>query len=169
MTDAAEPATTAADVIRSIILTATDRLITTQPAAIQDAPDGVHQHRTSVRRLRSLLAAFRDHLDEPAAQDLRVRFKEWGRQLGVARDVEVQTDVAEAALDALGIDDTDIRTRLVDAEREEYARAHARLCDLFDAPRSVARMAALEQFAVDPTTAAAAERACGRLDGGRAA
>jgi CHAD domain-containing protein len=147
---------TADDVIRSIILTTADHLITTQSAAIADAPDGVHQHRTHVRRLRSVLAGFRDHLDEAAARDLRVQFSEWGQQLGVVRDFEVQADVAASAMDDLGIDDPAMRARLVDAEREAHATAHMRLCELHDGPRSIARMAALEAFAADPPLTAKA-------------
>ncbi|GAA1944914.1 CHAD domain-containing protein [Microbacterium deminutum] len=155
--------TTADDVIRAIIQFAADRLITSQPGAIQDIPDGVHQHRTSVRRLRSVLAAFRDFLDEPAAQDLRVQFAEWGHQLGVVRDVEVRADVAAAAMDDLGIDDPVMRVRLVETEHEEYARAHARLCELYDGPRSSARMTALEEFASDPVAAVDADAPPDRL------
>ena len=99
MTDPADEGRpgTADDVIRSIIRTTADNLIATLPAAIEDAPDGVHQHRTHVRRLRSVLAALRDHLDEAAVRDLRVQFREWGQQLGVVRDFEVQAEVAASA------------------------------------------------------------------------
>ena len=123
----------------------------------------------SVRRLRSVLAA----LPRPPRRAGRARpagaVREWGQQLGVVRDVEVQADVAAAAMDDLGIDDAAMRARLVDAEREEYARAHARLRELFDGPRSVARMAALEQFAADPSTTAEADAAAERLTRGRPA
>jgi len=158
MADSASPAHPAAadDVIRSIIRTTAARLVVSEADAIADAPDGVHQHRTDVRRLRSVLAGFRKHLDEAAARDLRVRFAEWGGQLGVVRDIEVRAHVALAAMDDLGIDDDDdIRTRLVDAEFEEYARAHVRLCELHDGPRSRARMTALAAFAADPPIALA--------------
>ena len=159
MTDAApqELPETADDVIRSIILTTADNLVTTQAAAIEDAPDGVHQHRTHVRRLRSVLAGFRDHLDEAAARDLRVQFREWGQQLGVVRDFEVQAEVAAAAMDDLGIDDVGMRARLVDAELEAHAKAHVRLCALYEGARSTARMAALEAFAADPPMTAEAD------------
>jgi CHAD domain-containing protein len=160
----ADRTTTVDDVIRSIILGVADRLIGTQSAAIQNAPDGVHQHRTSVRRLRSVLAGFRDHLDEPAAHDLRVQFAEWGHQLGTVRDFEVQADVAERAMADLGIEDADMRRRLVDVEREENARAHVRLCELFDGPRSVARMSALERFTVAPTSLSTADAAADVLE-----
>ncbi len=136
-------APTAGDVIRSIMRMTADRLIASESDAIADAPDGVHQHRTDVRRLRSVLAGFRIYLDESAAHDLRVQFAEWGGQLGIVRDIEVRAEVALAAMDDLGIDDAELRARLVDDEYEDYARAHARLRELHDGPRSEARMAAL--------------------------
>ena len=58
-------------------------------------------------------------------------------QLGVVRDIEVRAEVALAAMDDLGIDDDDLRARLWSTTSyEEYARAHARLRELHDGPRS---------------------------------
>jgi len=152
-----DSSTTAASVIRAAVRTAAERLLETEPAAMDDLPDGVHQHRTHVRRLRSLLACFSGYLDESATTDLRVQLGEWGGQLGVVRDAEVRAQVAAAAMDELGIDDASMRRRLVDAEREEYVRAHARLRELHDGPRSIARIAALTAFAADPPTTSAAD------------
>jgi CHAD domain-containing protein len=164
MTDAApDSPLTVEDVIRSALRASAERLLSTEVAAIADAPDGVHQHRTAVRRLRSLLAAMRGHLDDSAAQRLRLQFAEWGGQLGVVRDIEVRAEVAEAAMDELGLDDDDLRRRLVDEEHEEYSRAHARLVELHDEPRSVARMADLAAYVADPPFTAKAHADAGAL------
>lgn len=119
----------------------------TRAAAIADEPDGVHQHRVRVRRLRSVLAGFRDSLDAHAADALRAQFKEWGSELGVARDIEVRAAVAEDALAQAGVDDDVILQRLVGSEREAYARAHARLVELSETPRSLERFLRLRRFA----------------------
>jgi CHAD domain-containing protein len=159
MTDAApqdEPMT-ADDVIRSIMRSTADRLLASESDAIADAPDGVHQHRTHVRRLRSVLAGFRPYLDDSAAHDLRVQFAEWGHQLGVVRDIEVRAEVAREAMEDLGLDDADLRVRLVDDEYEDYARAHTRLRELHAGPRADARKAALRAFAADPPLTSAAD------------
>ena len=140
---------TADDVLRRIFRMTVERLLATESEALENAPDGVHQHRTYVRRLRSLLAAFRNHLDEAAAHDLRVGFGEWGDQLGVVRDIEVRAAVAESAMTELEIEDDDMQRRLVDTERTDLRRAHARLRELHQGPRSAARMAALRAFAAD--------------------
>ena len=144
-----ETTATADDVLRRIFRMTVERLLATESEALENAPDGVHQHRTYVRRLRSLLAAFRSHLDEPMAHELRVGFGEWGDQLGVVRDIEVRAAVAETAMAELEIDDDDMRRRLVDSEREDVRRAHSRLRELHDGPRSAARMAALRAFVAD--------------------
>ncbi|WP_344400196.1 CHAD domain-containing protein, partial [Promicromonospora sukumoe] len=60
------------------------------PAALADEPDAVHRLRTSVRRLRNVLAAFKRYLDRDAAAELRSRLKELGDVLGKARDLEVR-------------------------------------------------------------------------------
>ncbi len=159
MTDAAprEQPVTAEDVIRSIMRTTAERLLESEPDAIADAPDGVHQHRTHVRRLRSVLAGFRRYLDDSAAQELRVQFGEWGGQLGVVRDIEVRAEVALEAVEDLGIEDKELRARLVDDEYEDYARAHIRLRELHEGPRADAREAALRAFAEDPPLTNAAD------------
>jgi CHAD domain-containing protein len=163
MADPAPRPATVEDIIRSMVRRAADGLDETEQPAIDDAPDGVHQHRTEVRRLRSVLAGFRRYLDEAAARDLRVQFKEWGAQLGVVRDIEVRAAVALAAMDDLGIDDDKLRDRLVDAEYRAYARAHARLRELHEGPRAAARMAALTAFAEDPPLAGEVDADAGTL------
>lgn len=144
------------DVVRAAIHTAAERFFATESAAMDDLPDGVHQHRTHVRRLRSLLAGFRGYLDEAAARALRAQLGEWGTQLGVVRDIEVRAHVAAAAMDALDIHDAAARRRLVGAEEAEYRRAHARLRKLHDSPRASARADAIVRFADDPPTTRAA-------------
>ncbi|QIG38480.1 CHAD domain-containing protein [Microbacterium sp. 4R-513] len=116
----------------------------TAPAAIEDEPDGVHQHRIQVRRLRSVLAGFRVALDAPAAKVVRLRYREWGRDLGVVRDIEVRADVAEEELAAAGVDDPHMRRRLVESERESYVRAHARLVEIAANPRAEERRRLLD-------------------------
>lgn len=94
------------------------------PGALADEPDAVHRLRTSVRRLRNVLAAFRRYLDKDAAAELRSALKEWGDALGRARDLEVRLMDAAVAADAVGLDD-DARAVLLDPLRAAHERAHA--------------------------------------------
>ncbi|MEJ3403426.1 CHAD domain-containing protein [Rathayibacter sp. YIM 133350] len=135
---------------------AADRVWMTEPPALNDEPDGVHQQRTAVRRLRSLLAAFRPLLDGPAAEWLRAQYGEWGRQLGTVRDIEVRADQLEQLLDARQQARTDAAgglRSLVDITRADYRRAHARLVELHASPRGARRHEALADLLASPLLA----------------
>jgi len=141
------PSHTAEDVVAAVVRTAAGEVARTMGAALADEPDGVHQQRVRVRRLRSVLAGFRGSLDTRTADALRVRYAEWGGQLGVVRDIEVRAAVAEEALERAGVDDPRVVARLVDSERGAYTAAHARLVELAESPRAIERSRLLEQFA----------------------
>lgn len=137
-----------------------DRLRELEPAALADEPDAVHQLRTHVRRVRSLLAAFAPVFDGAAAVALRRRYGELGDELGTVRDIEVRMQVAEEALDEASdhgdLDDgrrEAARARLIDDERETHRLAHARFAERQGLPRAAARRAALEAFLADPPLA----------------
>ena len=101
-------------------LTAT--LITLDPAVRADAPHAVHHLRTTVRRLRSVLAVYSRLFEKTAVTELRTELGHLGRQLGRARDAEVRARRADAELSAAlphPIDDA--HTRLVGGARRDYA------------------------------------------------
>ncbi|GAA1470007.1 CHAD domain-containing protein [Microbacterium thalassium] len=150
---------TAGEVLTTMVRQAAGAVAETEAAAIADEPDGVHQHRVRVRRLRSILAGLRPLIDEVAAQRLRVEYGAWGGQLGLVRDIEVLADVAEEALTDLGVEDPQVWRRLVDARREEYRRDHARLVELAETPRAVERTRLLAEFARHPLLVDPAARA----------
>ncbi|WP_251453446.1 CHAD domain-containing protein [Microbacterium sp. Marseille-Q6648] len=145
-----DPGGALGDVAARIVRAAADEVRQTWDAAKADEPDGVHQHRVRVRRLRSILAGLRDVLDPAAARRLRVRFDEWGAELGTVRDLEVLAELARSALEDCGIDDANMSRRLVTDVRAEYQRAHARLLVLADHPRAHERERLLAVFADDP-------------------
>lgn len=134
-------------VIGDVVRRAAADVEITAPAALADEPDGVHQHRVRVRRLRSVLAGFEEQLDARGAERIRVAYAAWGRELGVVRDIEVRAAVAEETLATAGIDDPAVMRRLVDSEREAYSVAHARLVELAATPRAQARERDLRELA----------------------
>lgn len=136
--------------LQPVLVDASDELFATELAALADEPDGVHQQRVRVRRLRSILAGYREVLDTRAAERVRVAYAEWGHELGVVRDLEVRADVAVELLERAGIDDAQIRARLVDSERDAYSQAHARLVERAAEPRARARAAMLRAFVEEP-------------------
>ncbi|MFF1877384.1 CHAD domain-containing protein [Leifsonia sp. NPDC058230] len=62
--------------------------------------DAVHQARTRVRRLRSVLSVYRRAFNKAAANDLRHRLRSLGHALGDARDLEVRARSLEDLLAA---------------------------------------------------------------------
>jgi CHAD domain-containing protein len=138
------------EVLALALTKAADEVAATEEAALADEPDGVHQQRVRVRRLRSILAGFRNQLDTRAAERVRVAYAEWGRELGVVRDIEVRAAVAEETLQRAGVDDLDVFRRLVLAERDAYDGAHARLVELAGEPRAVARREMMRTFVDAP-------------------
>ncbi len=144
-----------------------ERLDELEPAALSDEPDAVHQMRTHVRRLRSVLAAYAPLFDAAVAEALRRRYGEFGRELGTVRDLEVRIGLADRALQELseqGREDVAaveaIRVRLVDDEVVAHRLAHARFVELQSLPRAAARRAGLAEFLSDaPRTPRAEEPA----------
>lgn len=96
------------------------------PAALADAPDGVHQLRTEVRRLRNVLAAFSGLLDPGPVGAVRAQLSSYGDRLGRARDLEVRAADAAAAATAVGLGPGP-SARLVGPLAEAHRAAHAKL------------------------------------------
>ncbi|MET0887303.1 MAG: CYTH and CHAD domain-containing protein [Mycetocola sp.] len=155
-TPAVHPAATAADgsaasvVIGGAIADLVNALEQADPAARADEPDAVHRMRTIVRRLRSVLAAYRALFDREVTNDLRDRLKTIGDALGYARDLEVQAIRAEGLLETLGHPENDARTRLVDGTRERYAKAHHHLKSVLSSPEYFRLLDDLDAFVADP-------------------
>lgn len=124
-----------------------------EPAALEDEPDAVHQLRTHVRRLRSVLAAYAPLFDVAVVQSVRRSYRELGRELGTVRDLEVRIQVADEALreaaEEWGLDADAVavmRARLVDDEVEAHRLAHARFVERQRMPRADVRRDALAAF-----------------------
>ncbi|WP_411721451.1 CHAD domain-containing protein [Mycetocola sp.] len=120
------------------------------PAARADEPDAVHRMRTIVRRLRSVLAAYRGLFDRSVTENLRDRLSTLGSALGNARDLEVQALRAEALLDELGQPQADARARLVDGSRDHYAKAHRHLMTVVSSPEYFRLLDDLDGFVANP-------------------
>lgn len=132
-------APTAQTIARRIVQTASADVESTEAAALADEPDGLHQHRTVVRRLRSVTTALRRISSTEDSRELGAALKTWGQLLGEARDAEVRADRAEDALAEQGIDDADARRRLVGDERAAYRHLHARVVTAHETEESRAR------------------------------
>jgi len=113
--------------------------------------DAVHQARTRVRRLRSVLSVYRKAFDAEETRRLRARLKTLGTRLGEVRDREVRADALD---DLLRADDD---PAVIDGVEALAARARAdhgqELAALLEhlRGRSQRRLVAdLQAFVADP-------------------
>lgn len=149
--------TTAGDLlaaeIRRLAADVTDR----RAAALADEPDAVHQLRTTVRRLRNLLAAFRRCYDPDRAAALGAALASYGDLLGECRDLEVRAADTNVALDALGLAD-ELGDALVGPLVAGHATAHAALVAWHAGPGVTALDTLLATWADAPALARRARR-----------
>ncbi|WP_348787482.1 CHAD domain-containing protein [Leifsonia sp. NPDC080035] len=83
--------------------------------------DAVHQARTRVRRLRSILGVYKRAFDAEQNRRMRDRLKGLGDRLGAVRDLEVR---AAALDDLLEVDDDPEVIEAVEALASEHRAAH---------------------------------------------
>lgn len=116
--------------------------------ALADEPDAVHQLRTTVRRLRNLLAGFRHYLRREPAADLRARLASYGALLGEGRDLEVRADDCRRVLAELGRGD--LLDDLVAPLLAGHATEHARLVAWHATDEAAALDALLDAWVARP-------------------
>jgi triphosphatase len=74
--------------IRTILGSGLGQLLVNLPALAADI-EGLHQARVAIRRLRSALMLFEDHVEPQAASGFQAKLKRFGQTLGDARDWDV--------------------------------------------------------------------------------
>jgi inorganic triphosphatase YgiF len=113
-------------------------------------PEGVHQFRVAVRRLRAALSVFKPAMDETARARLAEELRWLQRSLGPARDLDVfKADTVAPLLRRLPSEPSLPALRdTVEAAREDaYAQAHDALAD----PRYARLLLRLELFLAEGT------------------
>ncbi|WP_285117182.1 CHAD domain-containing protein [Leifsonia sp. fls2-241-R2A-40a] len=118
--------------------------------------DAVHQARTRVRRLRSILSVYRTAFERDARRSMRDRLKRLGGRLGAVRDLEVRARDLDDLLEADSPPDViDAVEALVAEARQDYEKAHAALLRHLSGRAHRELMADLQRFAADPPLAKA--------------
>jgi CHAD domain-containing protein len=120
------PEPPAGEVLAAVVKDLVARLEERLPAALADDPDGVHQLRTAVRRLRNVLAAFAAYFEPGSVGMLRAGLGEYGDQLGRVRDLEVRAEWCREVAAEVGLDAALVDTLVVPLDQAR-ARAHADL------------------------------------------
>lgn len=106
-----------------------DSLVLHDPLARANAPDAVHQLRVAARRLRSIFASFRRHLDTELATQLAEELRWLGLVLSPVRDAEVLIERLDRAFADLGALDPDAvagaRQLVMDELERRFGEARA--------------------------------------------
>jgi CHAD domain-containing protein len=150
---------TALDVIRSAVAGSTIRLVSHDPIVrVGEDPEGVHQARVAVRRLRSDLRTFRPLLDRDWAVALRVELRWLGRLLGPVRDAEVLGSRLHQRID--GMEGLELASAKVLLDRPEADRldARRRLLEGLDSRRYEELVVRLVRAALEPPTRSDVDR-----------
>jgi triphosphatase len=83
------PGAATRDCLRAIGLACLKQMIGNEPALLAGDPEGVHQMRVGLRRLRAAISLFADILQDPQTAALKDELKWLTGQLGPARELEV--------------------------------------------------------------------------------
>lgn len=110
-----------------------------EPARRGIDPEGVHQMRVGVRRLRSAMALFRDVLPADQVEPLREDLRWLAGELGRARDLDVFVDERLAPLRRRFPEDPSLK-RLHDEAAQMRGEAYGRVRDCLDSDRYAALM-----------------------------
>ncbi|MBO1325493.1 CHAD domain-containing protein [Acetobacter sp. TBRC 12305] len=116
------PETPTEDAFRMIVRSQLAVLIGNQPAAEAGQPDGIHDMRVAIRKLRTVLRLFTPRLAPPELERFEEALQRLGQVLGVARDWDVFClQTLPAAFDPRELDEC---PQLVAAAEEKRAAAH---------------------------------------------
>lgn len=133
-------------------------------AVEQQGEDAVHQARTRVRRIRSVLSAYRRAFEPEAARDLRWRLRTLGGSLGEARDLDVRAAALENLLAAETAPDVVDPVSAFSADaRRDYADAERALWVTLRSPEHRELLADLQSFAANPPLRGRARKHPGEL------
>jgi CHAD domain-containing protein len=141
------------DVIRSAVARSTIRLVSHDAITrVGEDPEGVHQARVAVRRLRSDLRTFRPLLDGDWAEALRVELRWLGRLLAPVRDAEVLGVRLQERIEGMvGLELASAKV-LLDRLEADRLEARRRLLGGLDSRRYEELVVRLVRGALEPVT-----------------
>ena len=83
------PDTATRDAFRLVASSCFKQVIVNKPALLAGDPEGVHQMRVGLRRLRAAISLFSDILEQSATNEIKAELKWLTEELGPAREFEV--------------------------------------------------------------------------------
>jgi CHAD domain-containing protein len=123
-----------ADVVAASIADALARTVRNDPQARLGTPEGVHQLRVAMRRLRSDLRTLGDAVDPHWREEIEPRLRAIADAAADARDADVMSGRLHAELDG----STTVLAPLVETLDRKRAAARERLMEALDGPEYVA-------------------------------
>ena len=121
--------------LSEVFATCLKNVIDNEAACIDGTdPEGVHQARVSMRRLRSALWVFRSYLDPARIEWMREDLKWVGNSLGAARDWDVYITETIHNVEGYGVDADGI-AKLRDAAEAERTKAYEVVRETFRSER----------------------------------
>jgi CHAD domain-containing protein len=141
------------EVIRSAVAGSTIRLVSHDPIVrIGEDPEGVHQARVAVRRLRSDLRTFRPLVDRDWAEALRAELGWLGQLLAPVRDADVLGARLQERLERMvGLELASAKV-LLDGLETDRLDARRRLLESLDSRRYEELIVRLVRAALEPVT-----------------
>ena len=122
---------------RRIARSCTEQIVQNEPAVLAGLPDGIHQMRVGVRRLRAILSAFAPLLPKDEYNWFSDELRWLGGVLGLARNLDVFADgLVAPAIKYIG--DTPGATALNNAVTARRAAAYAGAAEAIGSPRYTA-------------------------------
>ncbi|MFC7595967.1 CHAD domain-containing protein [Terrabacter sp. GCM10028922] len=151
---------TAGDLLRQRLADQREALRVAEAAVRSGEPQGLHDLRVAMRRIRSALATFRLIFDRSVTEPLREELKWASGRLGEARDADVATDHTDhliADADLAGLEEeavSGLRARL----RIDAAAAADVIDETLDSQRYAATTFLLDELVLHPPLTEKAER-----------
>jgi triphosphatase len=136
---------TAAEAFNGIVCSVLMHLMANQPAAIAGDPEGVHQMRVGIRRLRAAMMLFRPRLEPHAVASFTEALQSLGRTFGIARDWDVFCDEMLTSAEEYGVAPSWLNL-LRQAAVVERSAAHACVGDELQAPTLTATVLGLAEW-----------------------
>lgn len=150
------PDASAAAVVRAGIGAAAGRVLANLPVVrAGEDPEGTHQARVGLRRLRSDLRTFRPVLDADWSRDLRTELRWLADAFGAVRDLDVLAARLAGPIAALG-DDAPAAAAMIERLAAERAAAHERAVAALDSRRAEVLVERMVDAATAPRTTRAA-------------
>jgi CHAD domain-containing protein len=150
---------TAATLLHERLVEQQSSLVEAEAAVRRHEPEGIHDLRVAMRRIRSALASFRPIVDASVTDPLRDELRWAAGRLGEARDAEVVADRIVTLLDEVAADTPpEVLARLRERVHADAAAVRDVVDETLDSERYAAALVLLDVVAASPPFTADAER-----------